>query len=199
MNDIFIIDDVIPKDKQDFVEKAMFSKSLFWTFFEDVALSKEETKLLGITKKTPAIGCYIKQEHPPYFFGQLYYKVEMIPRLACQKINLEFNTILDARSFLMFPLHDKVRKEYDNIHVDRTDDHWVCLYYVNDSDGDTVLFKQTREDMNNDIEVFKNTKFEPLKTVTPKKGRAIVFNGNRYHSSTAPTEGVRCILNFDFK
>ena len=199
MNDIFVIDDVIPKDKQDFVERTMFSQNLFWTFFPDVALSKEETELLGITKKTPAIGCYIKQEFPPYMFSQLYYKVEMIPRLACEKVGMKLNTILDARSFLMFPLHDKARKEYDNIHVDRADDHWACLYYVNDSDGDTVLFKQTKHDMNNDIEVFKNTKFEPLQRVTPKKGRAVLFNGYRYHSSTAPTEGVRCILNFDIR
>ena len=198
MNDIFIIDDVILKDKQDMIERTMFSQNLFWTFFDDVALSKEETAALGITRKTPAIACYIKQEYPPYMFNKLYYAVEFIPRLAAEKVGKQLKTILDARSFLMFPLHERARKEYDNIHVDRPDDHWVCLYYVNDSDGDTVLFKQTKDEMNS-VEDYKNTKFEVLQRVTPKKGRAIVFNGNRYHSSTAPTEGVRCILNFDFR
>lgn len=198
MKDIFIIDDVIPKAKQDSIEQTMFAQSLFWTFFPDVALSKEEIEYLGITKKTPAIGCYIKQEYPPYMFNQLYYKVESIPHSACEKVGMKLNAILDARSFLMFPLHEKARKEYDNIHVDRPDEHWVCLYYVNDSDGDTVLFKQTKEDVGS-IEGYKNANFEVLQRVTPKKGRAIVFNGNRYHSSTAPTEGVRCILNFDFR
>ena len=198
MNDIFVIDDVISKKEQDSIEQTMFAQSVFWTFFPDVALNEEETKYFGITKKTPAIGCYIKQEYPPYMFNKLYYKVEMIPRMACEKVGKKLNTILDARSFLMFPLHDKVRKEYDNVHVDRPDDHWACLYYVNDSDGDTVLFKQTKQDMKT-LDDYKNTKFEVLQRVTPKKGRAVLFNGNRYHSSTAPTEGVRCILNFDFR
>jgi len=199
MSDIFVIDDVISKPEQDRIEKLMFSKTLFWTFFDDVALSDHENELLGINKKTPAVGCYFKQENPPYFFGRMYFQVENVARQAAKKAGIKFDSIVDARSFLMFPLHENVRKEYDNIHVDMLEDHWVCLYYVNDSDGDTVLFKQTKEDMNNDFEVFKNTKFEPLKRVTPKKGRAVVFNGNRYHSSTAPTNGVRCILNFDLR
>lgn len=199
MEDIFVIDDVIPKEKQDYIEKTMFSQNLFWTFFEDVALSKEETAALGINKKTPAIACYIKQESPPYMFNRLYYQVEFIPRVAAEKIGRTLNTIIDARSFLMFPLHNKVRKEYDNIHVDRNDDHWVCLYYVNNSDGDTVLFKQRVNEEIKSIDDYKEGNFEPLKRVTPKKGRAVVFKGNRYHSSTAPTEGVRCILNFDFR
>jgi hypothetical protein len=199
MDDIFVIDDVIPKQTQDRIEKLMFAKNLFWTFFDDVALSREETEALGITKKTPAIGCYIKQQEPPYFYAKLYYEVECIPKHAAKKAGKEFSEIIDARSFLMFPLHDKARKNYDNIHVDRPDDHWVCLYYVNDSDGETTLFKQRVRQEIKTLDEYKKAQFEPLQTVSPKKGRAVIFKGDRYHSSTAPTESVRCILNFDFR
>ena len=33
--------------------------------------------------------------------------------------------------------------------------------------------------------------------VTPKQGRVVVFDGMTWHSSTQPTEGPRCIVNFD--
>ena len=197
MEDIFVIDDAFTDEQKDFVEQTMLYGKFFWIFHDDVALSPEETKLVGITKKTPAISCYMKQSDPPYLFRQLYEKIEFIPRTVFPKIGKQVKEILDARSFLMFPLHEKARKEYDNIHVDMIRPHWVCLYYVNDVDGDTVLFKQTQADMKNSIEVYKNTKFEVLQRVTPKKGRVVLFNGTRYHSSTAPTEEVRCILNFD--
>ena len=36
-----------------------------------------------------------------------------------------------------------------------------------------------------------------IKRISPKKGRALVFNGNRYHSSSGPTKDIRCIINFD--
>ncbi len=197
MDDIFVIDDAFTEEQKNFVEQTMLCGKFFWVFHDDVALNANETQMLGIVKKTPAISCYMKQSDPPYLFKQLYEKIRFIPETVFPKIGKEVKEILDARSFLMFPLHDKVRKEYDNIHVDMIRSHWVCLYYVNDIDGDTVLFKQTQADMKNSIEVFKNTKFEVLERVTPKKGRVVLFNGTRYHSSTAPTEGIRCILNFD--
>ena len=70
------------------------------------------------------------------------------------------------------------------IHTDFDIPHLVLLYYVHDSDGDTILFDE------NDNEI---------KRVTPKKGRAIFFDGNIRHCSSSPTKGLRSILNFNFE
>jgi hypothetical protein len=35
------------------------------------------------------------------------------------------------------------------------------------------------------------------KRVTPKRGRAVLFDGSRYHCSSQPTIGYRTIINFD--
>jgi hypothetical protein len=40
---------------------------------------------------------------------------------------------------------------------------------------------------------------EIIKRVSPKKGRVVLFNGNRYHSSSGPTKDVRVIINFNVK
>lgn len=197
MNDIFVIDDVISKENQDLIEKLMFNQQLDWKFFKDIALNEKEMAALGVTKYTPAIACYFKQENPPYELPKFYDALKFLPTEALAKAGLELTKIFDARSFLSFPLHPNVRKEYDNIHVDMPADHWVCLYYVNDIDGDTTLFKQRVNIEIKTIDEYQRAEWEPLQSVSPKKGRAVVFKGNRYHSSTGPTNGVRCILNFD--
>ena len=153
INEIYILDDVIPLDVQDKMEQLFLSSPLPWIFFQDIALSPDEIKRLGIKDVTPGIGCYI----------------------------------CNVRSFIQFPLNK--RKEFDNPHIDVSYEHLVVLYYVNDSDGDTYIFDKVLGDITGELNV--------IQQVTQKKGRVLMFNGNRYHSSSGPTENVRCIINFN--
>jgi hypothetical protein len=79
-------------------------------------------------------------------------------------------------------------------HVDYHEPHKVLLYYVNDSDGDTIMYN----------EVFsgeKNKKnFSIKEKISPKQGRAVLFDGLRYHSSSAPVNNTRRIaVNINFR
>jgi ectoine hydroxylase-related dioxygenase (phytanoyl-CoA dioxygenase family) len=58
----------------------------------------------------------------------------------------------------------------------------VVFYYVNDADGDTVFFDQNHQVM---------------KSVSPKKGRLIIFDGTLYHGGGIPKKGPRCAINFN--
>ena len=40
--------------------------------------------------------------------------------------------------------------------------------------------------------------FELIKSVTPKKGRAVLFNGKYAHCATYPTNGDRFVVNINF-
>ena len=64
------------------------------------------------------------------------------------------------------------------------------LYYVKDSDGDTFIFNETHADK------------KPLtirKRVSPKKGKAILFDSNTWHASSNPRENrTRVVTNFIF-
>ena len=76
-------------------------------------------------------------------------------------------------------------------HIDVEKKHYVLLYYVNDSDGDTLLYE----------EMFPSrpTEFTLKHSVTPKMGKAIIFDGQTYHSSSNPHEtDYRCVVNMDF-
>ena len=66
------------------------------------------------------------------------------------------------------------------------------VYYVNDSDGDTVIF--------NEFDQGDVAELSVAKRVTPKQGRVVVFDSNRVHCSTNPISSqTRCVVNFVLK
>ena len=72
IEDIIILDDVIPTHLQDKIEDLFTSSRLPWVFFKDIAIPPAEIKRLGITKLTPGIACYIKQDNPKFANEQLF-------------------------------------------------------------------------------------------------------------------------------
>ena len=85
--------------------------------------------------------------------------------------------------------------EYGSPHVDQDYAHKVFLYYVNDSDGDTVFFKQH---WHQGIEINEKDLEEELR-VAPKMGLGVVFDGFQYHAATPPViNDYRCVINIDF-
>ena len=75
--------------------------------------------------------------------------------------------------------------EYHDLpHVDRKDKHIVLLYYVNDTDGDTILF-------DNNLNI--------IKRVSPKKNRVLIFDGNILHAGCSPIQSKKRVgINFNF-
>ena len=60
------------------------------------------------------------------------------------------------------------------------------IYYVHDTDGDTIFFD--------------NDKKTIIKRVTPKKGKAVIFYSNQFHSFETPIEyDKRVVINFMVK
>lgn len=70
-------------------------------------------------------------------------------------------------------------------HIDNNDPHWVCLYYINDSDGDTIFFEDQTP----------NSKI--IKRVSPKRGRVVIFEGSLWHSPETPTKNTRAVINYN--
>lgn len=74
-------------------------------------------------------------------------------------------------------------------HIDFYKPHQVVLYYVNNSDGDTILYDKV---LGEDPETLKE-----IERFHPNQGDFVVFDGLRYHSSSSPIENFhRCTLNF---
>lgn len=79
----------------------------------------------------------------------------------------------------------------NNIHVDYFYPNDTLVYYLNDSDGDTILFDKFYGE--NHLEA------KEVKRVSPLKNNAVTFDGLRFHSGAMPTNERRLILNINFE
>ena len=58
------------------------------------------------------------------------------------------------------------------------------LYYVNDSDGDTIFFNKNKKE---------------IKRVKPKKGTGVLFKSNTLHAGSNPINSdKRMVINYIF-
>ena len=94
--------------------------------------------------------------------------------------------IIKGRSFLQLPINYNGER-IDTPHIDIVDDHFVILYYVCDSDGDTIIYN----------EKVKSDNYTIQKRITPKQGRVVLFDGSYYHTAEQPTDNIRCVVNYD--
>jgi len=102
-------------------------------------------------------------------------------------------------------------------HIDRCSEHYVGLLYLNNTDGDTYIYKNKfdfeyrknyNKEYNNEYEVvfdwkkennLTNDDFEVEQAVTPKENRLVVFDGAHFHSSSTPTKTqMRWAINYNF-
>ncbi len=92
---------------------------------------------------------------------------------VCRTMDIKNINVLQGRSFLQFPLNLKDRS-VDTPHIDiYNKEHLVALYYVCDSDGDTIIYNE-REELGT---------YTIKQKVTPKQGRMVLFDGSLYHTS----------------
>jgi hypothetical protein len=82
-------------------------------------------------------------------------------------------------------------------HVDWSFPHETCIYYINSTDGDTVLFDQkydTSIPKNDNHSKEKNQ----LTSITPVQGKAVLFDGLQYHASNPSKTDLRFVLNVNY-
>lgn len=134
-----------------------------------------------------------------YFILPLIFKIcdlsdiEILNKNQISRITPRLQTMLSSNN------------EINDVHIDGEQNHYVIIFYPHNIDGDTILYDQTTLDLSyskfskmNFEEKKEATKnFTILKKITPKENRVVVFNGNRYHASSSPSKGPRCIININ--
>ncbi len=67
---------------------------------------------------------------------------------------------------------------------------YTGLYYVNDSDADTIIFKEKYGNI-----ISSHTEVE---RVTPKKNKLVLWDSRTYHSAPASATSNRLVININF-
>jgi hypothetical protein len=198
MNDVIIIDDVIDKATQDLIESTALGKETQWTFARSVFYDKHP-EVTSIQKKS--LMSFTKQlvnldtaEVDPQF--QLYSK---ILQAVENKLSFRISVVYNARIQLQLPLLTEKDKVWGVPHIDAHRDvkYFSLVYYVNDVDGDTVIFKQRKGEITAQDVI--DGKLDVMQKVSPKKGRVVIFDGELYHAVGKPKTDMRCIINFNYR
>jgi len=117
-------------------------------------------------------------------FDALSARLNIYPEL--QKIKINFN----------YKDHPQNINSCFHPHCDlEEEDSWTAIYYVNESDGDTLIFKEKG------IKHFFNGKELNIKSrVKNKKGRIVIFNQQNLHTGMPPINSDnRIVINYNFK
>ena len=178
-----VFDNIISKKDQKFIKNNLLDNANFpWSYVSDVS-KKDNTH-----QRRPGFKHIFKNYN-------LIEPILVNTRAKLNKVLYAKDEILEARSFLQLPLDKNfIGKGVDTPHLDRTEPHLVVLYYVNDSDGDTIIYDYKSKD-ENDIPYFEDIK--ELKRIKPKQGRVVVFNGLYWHTAEQPKNDIRCIININ--
>ena len=82
-------------------------------------------------------------------------------------------------------------------HTDWSIPHETCIYYINSTDGDTVLFDQ-KYDTSLSMGANAIKKKNVITKISPVQGRAALFDGLQYHAGNPSKTNLRFVLNINY-
>jgi hypothetical protein len=190
---IWVIDDIVPAEHQERIKNTLLGPTFPWYFVPDITGGGSRDQRPGFSHGFIHKGEIKSHEENIKLLEVLW---ESCMRKIKEKTNTEGKySVSKARTFLQLPLKGANKKKYDSHHIDLMDEHFALLYYVCDSDGDTVIFDNMYSRMNQRPP--EPSELIVKKRVTPKQGRVVIFDGYYWHTATQPTKSIRCIINTD--
>ena len=184
---IYVFDDIITKDYQNRIKSILVGETRYndedfpWYYIDDITSAGDYEN-----QKRGAFGHdYVNYEEG--IESDFHYLFIDLIKNSCSKLNIKEVDVLQGRSFLQLPTNIK-KEDVDTPHTDMSVQHFVMLYYVCDSDGDTIIYNE---------KVISEKGLTVQKKVTPKQGRVVLFDGSLYHTAQQPNHNLRCVVNYD--
>lgn len=188
MNDILVIDNFFNIFVQKELLKIVKDPIIKWTLYEMPSLGyQKNTKFI---QDTLAFGhiVYHKIKNIDEFYSS--YFMELFQSQI--KKRLKKNVDIIRIQISLIPPNSNYSANYMPPHTDFNLAHNTLIYYINDCDGDTYFFNEMYPDAT------ENSIFSIKTTITPKQGRACIFDGQRFHSASPSKNNIRIIINVNF-
>lgn len=159
----------LPKSLQDHLENHLTSCHFPWHFLKDVTDENHDY--------------HIGFHHTSFLDGNPktieYDNILFLPHYIRDVLKND-SLILHRVRYGMNIRSSNINDDYNTPHLDFADDfqnkHYTVLYYVNDSDGDTVIFNEKK----------RSEKYSICKRINPEKGKLCIFDGEHFHASSRP-------------
>jgi hypothetical protein len=200
-----VITDFIPQSLQDEIQREVNNNNSFpWFFVDEIASSDKSEYSKKDMPTWDESQCFIPLgfAHTVCGGGTIFSPYYELFRHVIRFLELKEGFTLDY--FIRVRLRRTVQQVghndsmYNLPHVDYPAEQkfMTFVYYVEDSDGDTIMFDHLHENGSN---ASLNTKLNIVKRIPPVKGTGILFDGNRYHAGNCPINyKTRTIINYDF-
>ena len=186
-DEVLVFDDIIDKDYQNKIKSVLIGQTRYndedfpWYYIDDITAAGDYEN----QKRGAFVHDYADYEQGiTSDFHDLF--IDLIKK-SCSKLKIKEVDVLQGRSFLQLPTNIK-KEDVDSPHTDMIFKHFVMLYYVCDSDGDTVIYNEKK---------ISEKGLTVQKKISPKQGRVVLFDGAYYHTAEQPNNNIRCIVNYD--
>lgn len=192
MNEVIVIDDVITKDYQKYVLQIINDNDFPLFFKANIVADKYNLRgnVHGFCHQL-----FEDQNSVSKFFPTLY----PIALSITEKTGVKFQALDRMRINFVVGNPDS-QLDYHMPHIDSFIPHYVAIYYINDCDGDTVIFDQKLDRMTveEDERIVSENMWTIKQRVSPKMGRMVIFDGRHYHASSyTKTKPFRSVINMN--
>ena len=194
MSDVMIMDNFLSIPEQKKILDIVYDPNLDWNYRQYSCRPDNLNKAYVIDKNTIDSPMFAKQFYVRS--GIIYIDIlNLIYRLETLKQKSYMDRILRIKTNkhhkdILFP-----DNFYSYPHRDFNEKTESLLYYVNDSDGDTFIFNERMKDVS-----LSDTKLTINKRVSPKQGRAVLFDGSMLHAGSPPRiHDTRIIISAVFR
>ena len=181
-----VIENFVPKIYQDQLEEELSSVEFAWFYLPSTTIADEKTSFIDQNcVDTPQF------VHPFCRNGQITSKFYNLVHPFLYFMAANDHEVLGfwrGKSNLTLPFTVPAGS-HSNPHVDvdfgnpEASKHLSMLYYVNDSDGNTIFFEESPKEFNGTL--------TEKQSVTPKKGTAVIFDSTTIHAGQIPTNSKR--------
>lgn len=168
-----IYDKFLPKYYLKELQDYFLSNCCEWYFQEKISgiESNSDVGSFGFSSNLFSDGAYV-----PNFPGTLCRSLVAHVQEAVETYNESYQTVIRARADMTLYNPDKHQHEY---HTDFDFPHTTAIFYVNTSDGNTILTD--------------GSEIEPL------ENRLFIFNGLQHHTGHSPSKHKnRVLINMNF-
>jgi len=185
-DEVFVFDDIINLNYQTRIKELLVGEGSFnnrdlpWYFLLDITHSEE---LEGQGRCAFVHNFADQKKGIVSSFHPLFLK---LIKNSCKKIKVKKVNILQGKTLFEFP-KSKVLNIPDDPHINSNEKHFSMIYYVSDSDGDTIIYNEKE----------KSKSYTIKKRISPKQGRVVLFDGQLFHTEQEPKNYKRCIVNYD--
>lgn len=184
---IQIIENVIPKEQQDHIEKILLGNQ-FPLYLNSKSVHLDNKTAFSDKNTKESLRLNHSFIHEGQLVSEFWGIIEPLTVAIVKALNLP-PKLSSCKLNINFPVNNFSDNDYYPPHYDTTDRGIVAVYYVNDSDGDTLFLESDK----------KGDEFKIIQSCTPRKGTLAAFPETQLHANRPPkTTPARCVINFNF-